>query len=331
MARQPQVSRLSVCLRPLCRVALSTAAFVGVGAVRPAVGTEPVQVFILAGQSNAVGHNTAASFAPAPFPDSLRSQPDVMFWPGSNANAAVRNTWTTLRVGVSSVGRDAFGPELAFGRHLQSKVPGARFAILKYAVGGTGIARSSDYDDYIPALAGFDDRGNNWHPPEPGRPAGALYTQLVTNVKAALAALEHDGHDHELRGFLWMQGEHEAGISRRMAADYGRLLVGFRDRVRVDLDAPRLPFLIGQISDKWIFRQDVQAAQERACVDDPRSRLVVTRDFTRTPGDDAHYDANGMVLLGTRFAEAALTFASEKPAREPTTAVPGRHVEQPPR
>ena len=281
------------------------------GAVWPVARSEPVEVYILAGQSNAVGHNSAASFTPPPFPESLRSQPDVLLWPGSNAKPGLQNTWTTLQVGASRVGENAFGPEISFGREMQAARPRARLAIVKYAVGGTGIARSGDYDDYIPALAGFDDRGDNWHPPEPGRPAGRLYENLLANVRDALAALERDGHDWELRGFLWMQGEHEAGISARMAADYGRLLGNFRAQVRSDLGAPRLPFLVGQISDKWIFREPVQAAQERACADDPRSRLVVTRDFTRTPGDDAHYDATGMVLLGSRFAAAALALPAE--------------------
>jgi len=282
----------------------------GGAALRVARG-EPVEVYILAGQSNAVGHNSAANFRPPPFPESLRNQPDVLFWPGSNAKPGLRNTWTTLQVGASSVGENAFGPEIAFGRDVRAARPRARLAIVKYAVGGTGIARSGDYDDYIPALAGFDDHGDNWHPPEPGRPAGRLYENLLANVRDALAALERDGHDWELRGFLWMQGEHEAGISPRMAADYGRLLGSFRAQVRSDLGAPRLPFVVGQISDRWIFREPVQAAQERACADDPCSRLVVTRDLTRTPGDDAHYDSTGMVLLGSRFAAAALAFTAE--------------------
>lgn len=69
----------------------------------------------------------------------------------------------------------AFGPEIAFAHAMEQRMPGATIAMVKYAAGGTGIARSVDYTDYIPAVAGYNDKGRNWHPPTDGREAGALY------------------------------------------------------------------------------------------------------------------------------------------------------------
>ena len=39
-------------------------------------------------------------------------------------------------------------------------MPNERIAIIKCAVGGTGIARSVDYRDYGPSLKGFKDQGS---------------------------------------------------------------------------------------------------------------------------------------------------------------------------
>ena len=146
-----------------------------------------------------------------------------MFWPGSNTPQTNDNLWTTLRVGESG----AFGPEIAFASDMGQGLPGETIAIVKYAAGGTGIARSVDYTDYIPAAAGYNDHGRNWHPPTDDREAGALYRALIANVRNAMLALDRDGKRWELSGFVWMQGEHEASISRKMAEDYERLLSDF--------------------------------------------------------------------------------------------------------
>ncbi|GAI45292.1 unnamed protein product, partial [marine sediment metagenome] len=53
---------------------------------------------------------------------------------------------------------------------------------------------------------------------------------------------------------LSWQGEHEAGLSRKMAEDYDKLLADFMRAVRRDLKTPSLPFVIGQVnSHTWAF------------------------------------------------------------------------------
>jgi hypothetical protein len=52
--------------------------------LRAIQSTAIVDVYILAGQSNAVGCSDAATYTPAPFPVALRNLPNVMFWPGNN-------------------------------------------------------------------------------------------------------------------------------------------------------------------------------------------------------------------------------------------------------
>jgi hypothetical protein len=261
----------------------------------------PVDVFLVAGQSNAEGYNDIRQYRAGrePFPESLKTQKRILFWPGTDKVGEKENRWTTLRVREAG----AFGPEIAFAHDLQQRMPERTIAIVKYAAGGTGIARSLDYTDYVPAVAGFDDQGRNWHPPSDRHEAGSLYQALLANVRYALSALAHQGKPAKLRGVLWMQGEHEAGISRRMAEDYERLLREFVRSVRQDLQAPDLAFCIGQVnSHTWAFGHIARKGQAALCHEDKRTCLVVTLDLPRVPGDAAHFTADGMLTLGSRFA-----------------------------
>jgi hypothetical protein len=277
----------------------------------PRAGGGPLRVFIVAGQSNALGFNHVREYAGGKreFPEALRHQPDVLFWDVSRREGDRGDVWTKLGVD----GSGAFGPELGFAHELNHRFPAARIAIIKYAAGGTGIARSADYADYIPQLKGFDDHGRNWHPEADGREAGALYRRLITTVRDALGALDQRGETWELAGLLWMQGEHEAGISPTMAEDYDTLLTGLMRAIRSDLEAPNLPVLIGEVnSHSWAFGDVVRREQAEVCRRDGHAVLVTTMDLSRAgSGGAAHFDADGMVELGIRFArvvpEAVMT------------------------
>jgi hypothetical protein len=272
--------------------------------------TRPVRVFVVAGQSNAEGHNDLRQYhgGREAFPGTLRVQPRILFWPGTDTPQPDDNLWTTLRVQDAG----AFGPEIALAHDLEQKMPGSTIAIVKYAAGGTGIARSVDYTDYIPAVAGFNDHGRNWHPPTDGREAGALYNALIANVRGAVSALERDGKPCELTGFVWMQGEHEASISRKMAEDYEKLLSEFIRSLRKDLRAPSLPFAIGQVnSHTWAYGDISRKCQVEVCRKDKRTLLVETVDLPRVGGDAAHFTADGMLTLGSRFADAMMTLLPE--------------------
>lgn len=264
----------------------------------------PVRVVVVAGQSNAVGYNHIRDYQGGrePFPEALQTQPRIRFWPGSESAPSVgSNLWTTLRVGDSG----AFGPEISLAHDLERAWPGTQIAIVKFAVGGSGIARSADYNDYIPALANYDDHWRNWHWPQGDREAGILYQELVSNVREALSALEREGKKWELTGFVWMQGEHEGGISRKMASDYAELLTGFMKAVRKDLRATTLPFAIGQVnSHTWAYGDIARKCQVEVCGKDKRTLLVETVDLPRVSGDAAHFTADGMLTLGSRFANA---------------------------
>lgn len=279
--------------------------------------TASIKVFILAGQSNAVGYNDFKEYSGDSnrLLEQVKALRHVRFWPGSNALKELQNRWTVLQLGASDISSDdpfmqSFGPEIGLAITLSNALPGEQIAIIKYAVGGTGIARSEDYTDYIPALKGFDDKGVNWHPSSDSKHAGLLYTTLIDNISKALTSLKNENQQYELCGFFWMQGEHEAGISKKMAEDYGSLLSTFRKAVRKDLNIKKLPFVVGEINDHtWSFAEIARSSQKRACLVEKYSVLIKTTDLKRGgKGGDAHFTSDAMIELGERFGKGILQF-----------------------
>ena len=281
--------------------------------------TSRVKVFILAGQSNAVGYNHFKEYnhGSDELLHKIAKLDHVMFWPGSNSRLDLQGLWTKLQLGASAISTDetfkqSYGPEIGIGLTLSKALPGDEIAIIKFADGGTGIARSEDYNDYIPALVGFDDKGVNWHPPTDGKPAGLLYKGLLDNINNALLALKKMNKQYEICGFFWMQGEHEAGISKKMASDYGSLLNNLRGAVRSDLNIKNLPFIVGEINTHtWIYGDIARSKQRRACARDSYSILIKTTDLPRGgKGGEAHFTSEGMIILGERFANGIIKFIS---------------------
>jgi hypothetical protein len=263
----------------------------------------PLQVYIVAGQSNAVGTNSINDLRADEDGrrEALLTQPDVLFWDAGQMDEQDTKAWGSLCVKPSG----AFGPEIGFASRMKSLRPRQPMAIVKCAVGGTGIARSADYNDYVPELTGFDDHGKNWHPPTEEADAGVLYQRLIKTTCNGLIALENDHINWEIAGFIWVQGEHEAGISPSMASDYGMLLQRFIGAVREDFSCSGLPVLIaGLNSHSWSFADPVRQGQKALCDNDSHAVLVDTTDISRYgSGGAAHFDATGMLTLGERFAD----------------------------
>jgi hypothetical protein len=282
----------------------------------------PLKIFILAGQSNAVGYNNIKEFHAGKrlYRKAFHKQRGILFWPGSNARTGFAGRWVKLQIGISDISAQApfhkgcYGPEIGFGETITKAFPEVRIAIIKYAVGATGIARSKDYHDYIPALKGFNDKGRNWHPGSDGGDMGILYKNLMDNIHAALDLLTQQGRTYELSGFIWMQGEHESGISKTMANDYGSLLTLFVNAVRKDLGVRNLPFVIGEVNSyTWAFADIGRKQQEAACRNGSNCLLIKTTDLPRNGiGGPGHFDADGMLILGNRFAGGMLDLLSRK-------------------
>ena len=237
------------------------------------VNGSPIDVYIIAGQSNAEG------FA---FTDDL---PPHLTWMQSPQNdityRASTGTVTTLRP-VLRQERLTMGPELTFGRTIKDANPGHDVAIIKYAVGSTSLETS-------------------WDPN-----TGTRYAGLMTRLGSTLSYLNQTGRSPNIKGLLWMQGEEDArweNMALNYRANLEELVVSLREDIQADL-----PIIIGQINAPGRpYRQMIRDAQQD--IDMEGVRTIYTDDLPLQ--DKVHYGAVGQVALGIRFA-AALDEASHE-------------------
>ncbi len=234
-----------------------------------------------------------------------------------------RGIWTELRpghgTGFKSDGKrvalsNRFGVELSFARRLQQLDPESAVAIIKYSRGGTSIHSDAAGD------AGC------WEPDyKGGKGVGEginQYDHFLATVRKALSIGDIDGDGHRDRltptGILWMQGESDASFSEEIARLYEdnlrRLIALFRTEFR----APDMPVVVGRISDSgrgredrrvWRYGDIVRGAQAAFVETDGHAALVVSTDEYRY-SDRWHYDSNGFIDLGRRFAEKMLKLQS---------------------
>jgi hypothetical protein len=240
---------------------------------------EPLKIFLVAGQSNGDGRGN-----PADLLADLQSPQGVPIFHNGR--------WHGLQPGLTDANHPGlFGPEITFGRDVAEALAGENVALVKYAWGGTNLAI-------------------DWNPDTPG----AHYSAFLNAVQQALGNVGPD-YLPEIAGMIWMQGESDTGILER-AENYEANLTNFIQSVRTDLDAPDMPFVIGQILDypTYTYSDLVRAAQENVAAADRMVALVRTDDLPVIPNNANHYNAAGQMELGSRFATAVLTVP------EPTSA-----------
>lgn len=261
----------------------------------PGLATAPGSeraVLIVAGQSNALNwHASAAQLSPdardaaIPFYHDSGAPPRGGV-PGPG-HAGSGGQWTTLGVQrqepFGKYERDFFGPEISLARQLVR--PPRPVAVIKIAYFGTTLA-----DDWNPAATGD----------------GAIYPWLRALVAAAMQQLRERGEAPHLGGFFWMQGETDGADATRAAA-YAANLVAFVARVRADLAAPGLPFVLGRVGSPppkgYEFQSVVRTAQVRVAESVPGAAWVDTDDLRRDT-DGVHLLAPGVITLGQRMVEA---------------------------
>ena len=242
------------------------------------VEAAPLQVFILAGQSNMQGHAKVSTFEhvgmdPATAPmlaemQDARGNPTVCerVWISSIGCAETEQTGKlTAGFGASQNG-PKIGPEFTFGLYLQ-KVTNAPILIIKTSWGGKSLNT-----DFRPPSAGpyvFDEaqieqmkkRGKDVAAAkaEKEEATGHYYRLMMEHVKSVLADIQRvvPGYDasqgYALAGFVWFQGWNDLVDSGTYPNrdqpggydTYSEVMTHFIRDVRRDLNAPELPFVIG--------------------------------------------------------------------------------------
>ena len=246
--------------------------------IEDTISSDPVpedlsKVYILSGQSNAVGQ-----YAPsAELPTELQAvQEDVQ--------VCIDGYWTPLQPGLGTATVDDFGPEITFGRTLADAMPEENVALIKHARGATTLAV-------------------DWDPENPN----GLYDGLIADVNASMAEVTSQNPDGELAGMIWMQGESDA-FTLEYAQAYETNLREFIESVREDVGVADLPFVIGKIPPDpvWTHYDLIRQAQENVAASMENVSIISTDDL---PVTSHHYNATGQQMLGERFADAILDMA----------------------
>jgi hypothetical protein len=173
------------------------------------------------------------------------------------------------------------GPEIAFAVELQRKI-NKPIGIIKHARGGKNLAE-------------------DWSPDLPR----SLYVQIKQMVEAA-------GKAREIRvvGMIWMQGENDSKFEA-MADAYAENLENLIRTARRDFSTLDLVFLAGRVNPparRFPFVDRVRAAQESCPL--PGYAYVNCDDLSKKE-DNLHYDTEGLIELGRRFAHAMYEWVYE--------------------
>jgi hypothetical protein len=120
---------------------------------------------------------------------------------------------------------------------------------------------------------------------------------MLTDIREALANLKtdfprYDGGGYGLAGFVWYHGWNDGCEPKTAVPEYEQNLVNFIHDVRKDLSAPRLPFVIGELTGPWVEApgewatlRKAQAAAAARPEFQGTVLFVETHDFVRKPED----------------------------------------------
>ncbi len=314
-------------LRPAAaRIAAATCA---------APSARPIQVFVLAGQSNMEGQAVADlegkdynggkgtlkvllnNPAQATRFSHLRNA-DGQWAVRDDVQVRYQPQRGPLKVGPLTLGftpyegRHHFGPELQFGHvvgnHFENPV-----LLVKTAWGGKSL-----YADF--------------RPPSAGGAVGPYYLRMVAEVRAALTNLANDfpkwaGNGFELAGLVWYHGWNDGVQPTTAVPEYEQNLAHLIQDLRKEFDAPQLPVVIGEMTGPWkeapgawnTLRQ-AQAAVAARPEFQATVRFVATRDFVRRSEDSpnpthGHHEfgnAETCLLVGDALGKAMVELVSGK-------------------
>lgn len=185
--------------------------------------------------------------------------------------------WTLARDPIhfdkSSAG---VGPGYQFARTLKEKEPNANIGLIPAAMGGSSM--------------------DEW------KVGGKLYNNAVERAREAMK-------NGKLRGILWHQGESDS--KPKKIASYPQRFAAMIAQLRVDLDAPNVPVVIGELvysRDKSAeFNQTIPAIAAAV----PHCGWVSAQGLTDR-GDKLHFSSEGARALGARYAAKFLELEKAK-------------------
>lgn len=171
------------------------------------ITNQTIDLFILAGQSNAHGSANVSDLS------SAQATQDGLFytsWHDSTGNAETTqnySTWETSLIAGSTrgdsnnlVSSSYFGPELGFvSRANAINLTTQPIGILKYAVGASTLNAGTSFSD--------------WDTTATGNREGDCYRGLLSALSDATTKLTNAGYSWNFKGMIWWQGESGSSVS----------------------------------------------------------------------------------------------------------------------
>uniref|UniRef100_A0A7S1T517 Sialate O-acetylesterase domain-containing protein n=1 Tax=Tetraselmis chuii TaxID=63592 RepID=A0A7S1T517_9CHLO len=181
----------------------------------PTVDTEPLDVFILGGQSNMAGRGGVIQTKTGKAWDGVLP-PSCEPAPGQilkfNGAGKWEDAQEPLHIDIDTTKVCGVGPGLAFANELRNMGYTNRIGLVPCAIGGTRVDLWED--------------------------GGKLFTNMVHRAFAALA----ERPNSRLCGLLWFQGESDADTIER-ATTYGKKSERLLSSFRTAFNAPNLPIV----------------------------------------------------------------------------------------
>ena len=254
--------------------------FLALAALALPMHAKPLQVFILAGQSNMQGQAKVSTFEHIGMDPETKPMLDEMMGPDGKPKVCER-VWISsigcadqeqigkLTAGYgSSQNGPKIGPEFTFGLYMQ-KFTDAPILLIKTSWGGKSLNtdfRPPGAGPYVfndTQLANFQKQGKDIEKIKAEKVAatGVYYRLMIEHVKRVLGDIKRvvpsydAAQGYELAGFAWFQGWNDmvdqGTYPQRDKPGgydaYSTVMAQFIRDVRKDLDKPKLPFVIGVI------------------------------------------------------------------------------------
>ena len=253
--------------------------------VRPFAKGAPVKLFILAGHRNMEGERAfVQDLAALKGAEALATDnPKIAYKYSLGGGYRTSNGWEPL----GPVGfYDTFGPELSFGKTLQSKFKGG-IAIAKFTHSG------SQMNDWTPEGTEAKDRN--------------LYPQFIAFIQDSIKDLQAKGQQVELAGIFYHVGENDMSMGgyRNEAADWLQSTI---TKSREDLNLPKLKWFVSQqppTDDEEVNSIDVTAKIEAIAAKDPEFIHIKAFDLPKQE-EKIVITTPGIVQLGETLARAYL-------------------------
>lgn len=209
--------------------------------------SNPVQIFLQAGQSECVGSASVDKLRAdsASYPNLVGTQTGKSWFAGSYQptcpGAEDRFFMAPMEPGAARP--NMFGPEIAIGDRLH-EITGAPILVVKYCWGGSNVEKEWNPNTAENSWDSNQDDGTaQWLRNNAGvdlTSKKALFVNLIYTTRLATEALDQANIPYLYKGLFWIQGEADRDRSWQ---DYGTDLANLWDATRRILNQPTLPIV----------------------------------------------------------------------------------------